>query len=166
VSDNNKGFVTKGSAEYFAEREKKINARIVEAKSKIDEIESKVRDEIVEITASRELIQQHLSGFVQARNELVQHRSKTIALIESLNSVVSICDTDLPVLDKMLDELEVDYTREDDNLAAAEKSRHRQLNKHVRAKTRYELRSIRLSLRKKLMLGSEPEAQPVGQDVV
>lgn len=150
-----KGFITKGTAEYFAERERKITARIDEAKTKIDEIERKVRGEIAEITTIRDRIQEHLSGFVQARNELVEHRARTIALIESLNGVVSICDADLPALDKMLDDLESDYTREDGRLADAERSRHRQLHKHERAKTRYELRNVRLGLRKKLMLGEQ-----------
>lgn len=151
---SDKGFVTKGTAEYFAAREQRIQGHIDEAKSKIDEIETRVRAEITAINQQRDRLRGHLEGFIDARNKLAAERNKTVDLIVQLNAVVSICDADLPVLDSMLDELENETIAADNKLADAEKSRHRQLNKHERKKTRYELRKTRLDLRRRLVAGA------------
>jgi hypothetical protein len=153
-----KGFVTKGSEEYFAEREANINKRIVEAKTNIAAIEARVQAEIAEIVERRDRLRTHLEGFITARNELVGHRQATIKLITELQQVVGVCDAELPTLDRMLDSLETSYETEVDGLNEAEKSRSRQLKKHERAKTRYELRSARLAMRKKLFFGQEEQA--------
>jgi chromosome segregation ATPase len=158
-----RGFITKGTPEYFAEREKRIQSNIDEAKSRIDEIEAKVRAEIVEIGAERDRLRHHLDGFIGARNKLAEHRNKTVDLVAQLQAVISICDTQLPVLDAMLDELEHDSVAADARLENTEQSRHRQLHKHERKKTRYELRKTRLGLRKKLF-GVEAVVETRGID--
>jgi hypothetical protein len=150
-----RGFTTKGSEQYFADREARITAHIVDAKTKIDEIETRVRAEMVEIGERRDRIRHHLQGFIAARNELVEHREKTVRLVDELHAVIGICDEQLPTLDAMLDELEKDYGTEDVALQGAEQSRARQLKKHERKKTRYELRGARLQLRKTLFLGPQ-----------
>lgn len=152
---NDRGFVTKGSTEYFAEREKRMQAHIDEAKSNIDKIETKVRAEITEINVERDKLRTHLAGFIDARNALAAHRNTTVDLIAQLNAVVTICDADLPMLDSMLDELEGEAMAADNKLAETEKGKERQLKKHVRKKSKYELRKTRLDLRKKLH-GADP----------
>lgn len=157
---SDQGFVTKGSEAYFAEREQRLNSKIGEAKTAIDAIEAKVRDEIAEITAKRDKIREHLQGFVTARNALVERRENAASLIADIQGVIAICDTELPALDAMLDELEGGYRTEDSRLEGAETSRHRQLRKHERKKTRFELRAARLQLRKNLFFGStEPTTE-------
>lgn len=147
---NTRGFVTKGSREYFAEREQRLQGHIDEARTKIDEIETRVRAELIEIGAERDRLRLHLEGFIDARNKLVEHRNRTVDLVSQLQSVIGICDTQLPVLDSMLDELEDDSVATDARMEDAEKSRHRQLSKHERKRTRFELRKTRLGLRKRL----------------
>jgi len=142
------GFVTKGTTEYFAEREQRMQAHIDGAKAKIDEIEAKVTAEITEINAQRDRLHTHLAGFIDARNQLVAHRNKTVDLVTQLQAVVSICDNELPVLDAMLDGLETDTIAADAKLVEAEKSKSRQLNKHVRTRRKYEMRKSRLDLRR------------------
>lgn len=154
---NDRGFVTKGTPEYFAERERRMQGHIDEAKKNIDAIETKVRAEIAEINVQRDRLREHLAGFIDARNQLATHRNKTVDLIAQLNAVVTICDADLPVLDSMLDELEGETIAADRKLEETEKGKARQLNKHVRKKTRYELRKTRLDLRKRLLGVTEAE---------
>ncbi len=73
--------------------------------------------------------------------------------------MIGICDTQLPVLDSMLDELEDDTVATDARMENAEKSRHRRLSKHERKRTRFELRKTRLGLRKRLFgIGDAPES--------
>lgn len=146
------GFVTKGSEQYFAEREQKIQAHIDDAKSKIAEIENRMRAEIEEIKNKREMLRKHLSGFIDARNDLVRHRAKTIQLIVELENTVKVVDDQLPTLDEMLTVLEKDYRREDYALDEAEGSRTKQLKKYERKKARYEGRQVRLELRKNIFL--------------
>ncbi len=153
-----RGFVTKGSTEYFAEREKRMQAHIDEAKTNIDKIETKVRAEIAEINVQRERLHTHLGGFIDARNALASHRNTTVELVLQLEAVIKICDADLPVLDSMLDELEGETMAADKKLADTEEGKTRQLKKHVRKKAKYELRKTRLDLRRKLH-GADPVQQ-------
>jgi hypothetical protein len=146
---------TKGSEEYFAEREAKITAHINDAKTKIEEIEGRVRGEITAIQEQRDKIRMHLEGFIAARNGIVTHRERTIELIDELNKIVLICNSQLPALDEMLDTLENRAQSEDQALEGAENSRHRQLHKHERKKTRFELRQARLKLRKDMFYASK-----------
>lgn len=152
-------FITKGTPEYFAEREARLQAHIDNAKTQIESIEGRCRAELVELAGIRDRIQEHLQGFVNARNELVKHREETLVLISSLKSLVNVCETELPEVDKLLDGLEIDYNRTDHNLADKEETRRKQLNKHERVKARFELRSAHLALRKKKALVHE---QPSG----
>lgn len=156
---SDKGFTTKGSPEYFAERTAKVQARIDEAKSKIESIESRVRVEIEAIQTERTKLLGHLHGAVVARDALTNKRETAAKLIEEMQSVVRLCDADLPSLDEMLDVLLAEGERVDDALDEAEKSRRRQLHKHERARTRYEGRKTRLELRKELFAKNQP--QPV-----
>ncbi len=155
---SDKGFVTKGSSEYFAEREQRMQAHIDEAKANIDKIETKVRAEIAEINTQRERLREHLAGFIDARNMLAAHRNKTVDLVAQLEAVIRICDADLPVLDSMLDELESETAAADKKFADTEEGKTRQLKKHVRKKAKYELRKTRLDLRRKLH-GADPVQQ-------
>lgn len=157
---NERGFTTKGSAEYFAEREQRIGRHIDEAKSKIEEIEARVRGEIAEISARRATLRMHLEGFVTARNEIVERRDAAIKLIGELEAVIGVCDNEIPGIDAALDELQHDYGAEDQRLDAAETSRHRQLRKHERKKTRFEGRLARVQLRKSLFLGPQNGEEP------
>lgn len=145
-----KGFVTKGSPDYFAERGTKIQARIDEAKDKIDAIESRVRGELEEIQAERTKLMEHLRGAVAARDALASKRTTAINLLDELTGIIEICGSEMPSLDEMVNTLLTEGERADERLKAAEKSRHRQLCKHERAKTRYEGRKVRLELREKL----------------
>ncbi len=151
-----RGFVTKGSPEYFAERERRMQAHIDEAKTNIFAIETKVRAEITEINVQRDKLREHLAGFIEARNQLAEHRNKTADLVVQLEAVMGICDANLPVLDNMLNELEDEAVAADRKLEDTEKGKTRQLSKHVRKKTKYELRKCRLDLRKKIVGMDQP----------
>lgn len=148
--------VTKGTPEYFAEREKRMQGHIDTAKAKIDEIEAKVRAEIDEITAQRNTLRRHLEGFLNARDALVASREKTEKLIDALGAIIVVCDAELPQLDSLLSQLDGDYAQADTKLDETEKGKRRQLHKHERTKTKYELRKVRLDLRRRLTLGEQP----------
>lgn len=150
-----RGFVTNGSSEYFAEREQKISTQISEARAKIDEINARVAPEIAAITEKRERLRAQLDVLMAARNDLVKHCETATALIGELEKVTAICDIEVPNVDRVLDLLQDDYEKEDTELDQAEKARRRQLSKHERKQQRYELRSARLSLRKKLLFDGE-----------
>lgn len=161
---SDKGFTTKGSPEYFAERTAKVQARIDEAKSKIESIESRVRVEIEAIQTERAKLLGHLHGAVVARGALTSKREAAARLIEEMQSVIRLCDAELPALGEVLDVLLAEGERADDALDEAEKSRRRQLHKHERARTRYEGRKTRLELREAMFAKHRPAAQqPSGE---
>lgn len=153
---SSKGFVTKGTPEYFSKRATNIQSRLDEARAKIETIEARVRGEIDDIQTERRVLIAHLQGAAAARDALVGRRDSAARLIDELQCVVALCDDELPGLDEMLSALQAEGKRVGDRLDEAEKSRHRQLHKHERAKTRYEGRMVRLDLRKKLMMGEQP----------
>jgi len=155
---SDKGFVTKGSPEYFEERRQRMQAHVDTANAKLDEIESKLRVEIDEITTYRNAIRSNLEAFVRNRDALVASRQKIEGLIDQLGGAVAVIDTELPQLDRLLDDLDGEYANLDVRLNEAEKVKRRQLHKHERTKTKYKLRITRLDLRQRIVEKNQKEA--------
>lgn len=152
-----KSFVTNGSVEYFAEREKRLKARLKASTDAIDGIEEKMRDDLREVHKLRLELSEKLMDINGILGTLQSKRESMALDIQSLYKTIALLETDIPQVSKMVEQLEKCHNDADLSLAELEKSKRRQLHKHERSKDKYEQRAERLRLRRDLILGSTEE---------